>query len=387
MTRVKLGEVARESKLRDDGRKPLPSVGLEHLDSGDVTLRRWDEGGSNTFTKRFLPGQVLFGRRRAYLQKAAVAPFEGLCSGDIITVEAIPGAIHERLLPFVIQNPSLFDFAVGKSAGSLSPRVKWGKLAEFDFDLPEMAEQQELADILWTAEGVKEHYRSLIKSSGDLVKSQFVEMFGESSNAKPGVEIRKLGDLLSVQPQNGLYKSQKYYVADGTGTPIVRVDGFNEGSVANYESLKRLSCTDEEIQLYGLNEDDIVINRVNGSVLHVGKCARIQGLKEPTVFESNMMRFHIDETLLDITFAVAFLCSTDVRNQILKCARVANQASINQENVKNLLMLVPSVEDQSRFSAFVQQVDKSKFALQKSLDDLDAMAKKLMNEELGLGNV
>lgn len=186
-------------------------------------------------------------------------------------------------------------------------------------------------------------------------------MFGESSNAKPGVEIRKLGDLLSVQPQNGLYKPQKYYVADGTGTPIVRVDGFNEGSVANYESLKRLSCTDEEIQLYGLNEDDIVINRVNGSVLHVGKCARIQGLKEPTVFESNMMRFHIDETLLDITFAVAFLCSTDVRNQILKCARVANQASINQENVKNLLMLVPSVEDQSRFSAFVQQVDKSKF--------------------------
>ena len=79
MTHVCLGDVAREIKQKVPAGQELPTVGLEHLDPGEVELAHWDEGVRTTFTKAFSKGQVLFGRRRAYLRKAAVAPFDGIC--------------------------------------------------------------------------------------------------------------------------------------------------------------------------------------------------------------------------------------------------------------------------------------------------------------------
>ena len=128
MSRVKLGDVAREYKATVKDNSGFPIVGLEHLSPGEITLDRWDTDVETTFTKSFKKGHMLFGRRRAYLKKAAVAPFDGVCSGDIIVIEAIPEKINPDLLPFIIQNDLLFDYAVGNSSGSLSPRVKWESL-------------------------------------------------------------------------------------------------------------------------------------------------------------------------------------------------------------------------------------------------------------------
>ena len=110
MAHVCLGDVAREIKQKAPVGQKLPTVGLEHLDPGEVKLAHWDEGVETTFTKAFSKGQVLFGRRRAYLRKAAVAPFDGICSGDI-TVIAPKDNVSPRLLPFIIQNDALFEHA------------------------------------------------------------------------------------------------------------------------------------------------------------------------------------------------------------------------------------------------------------------------------------
>mgnify|MGYP000304339049 CR=1 FL=1 len=150
MSKVLLGEVSHERKETCKGSKEgYPIVGLEHLIPEEITLTTWDEGAENTFTKMFRKGDVLFGRRRAYLKKAAVAPFDGICSGDITVIEADPDKILPELLPFIIQNDDLFDFAVGKSAGSLSPRVKWEHLKNYEFELPDMDKQKALAELLW----------------------------------------------------------------------------------------------------------------------------------------------------------------------------------------------------------------------------------------------
>lgn len=175
MSRVCLGEVAVEHKETcKSSRDGYPVVGLEHLIPEEITLTEWDEGGDNTFTKVFRKGNVLFGRRRAYLKKAAVAPFDGICSGDITVIEAIPDRILPELLPFVIQNDALFDYAVEKSAGSLSPRVKWEHLKNYEFELPEMSKQKALAEVLWSIDATKKAYQRLIKQTDELVKSQFV---------------------------------------------------------------------------------------------------------------------------------------------------------------------------------------------------------------------
>jgi type I restriction enzyme, S subunit len=175
MSKVKLGDVAIEHKETCKGSKDeYPIVGLEHLVPEEVTLTAWSENGENTFTKMFRKGNVLFGRRRAYLKKAAVAPFDGICSGDITVIEAIPDRILPELLPFIIQNDDLFDFAVGKSAGSLSPRVKWEHLKNYEFELPDMDKQRELAELLWAIDATKKSYQKLITATDELVKSQFI---------------------------------------------------------------------------------------------------------------------------------------------------------------------------------------------------------------------
>ena len=175
MGKVLLGDVAEERKETCKGSKEgYPIVGLEHLTPEEITLTKWDNDSDNTFTKMFREGDILFGRRRAYLKKAAVAPFDGICSGDITVIKAIPDRINPRLLPFIIQNNDLFDFAVSKSAGSLSPRVKWEHLKQYEFELPDIKKQEELTELLWAIDNTRKSYQRLIAATDELVKSQFV---------------------------------------------------------------------------------------------------------------------------------------------------------------------------------------------------------------------
>lgn len=174
MNKVLLGDVAeevRENYKETDGNPAV--VGLEHLIPGEIRLKEWSKDTNTTFTKAFHKGQVLFGRRRAYLKKAAVASVDGICSGDITVISAKQDKILPELLPFVIQNDDFFDFAVGKSAGSLSPRVKWSKLKEYEFNLPSLPQQRKLAKLLWSFVDAKEAYEDLIRQTDELVKSKF----------------------------------------------------------------------------------------------------------------------------------------------------------------------------------------------------------------------
>ena len=217
----------------------------------------------------------------------------------------------------------------------------------------------------------------------DLIKARFVEMFGDPELNPKGWPIEALGDVLCVEPQNGLYKPQSDYVQDGTGIPILRIDAFYDGKVTDFSGLKRLNCTDTEKSRYLLAENDIVINRVN-SLEYLGKCARITGMIEPTVFESNMMRFHVDESLIDPCYMTRLLCSAFIYKQILiRAKKAVNQASINQRDVQSFKILVPPIGLQKQFAAFVAQVDKSKAVIQKSLDEAQLLFDSLMQQYFG----
>lgn len=118
-------------------------VGLEHIQPENLNITTWglvEEG--TTFTKVFYPGQVLFGKRRSYQKKAALADFKGVCSGDILVLEAKKDIILPELLPYIIQNDDLFDFAVGTSSGSLSPRTSWKHLSSYKIKVPIHKESQ-----------------------------------------------------------------------------------------------------------------------------------------------------------------------------------------------------------------------------------------------------
>ena len=204
-----------------------------------------------------------------------------------------------------------------------------------------------------------------------LIKARFIEMFGDPYTNPLKWEKLKIKDAVTVEPQNGLYKPQSDYVTDRSGIPILRIDGFYDGIVTDFASLKRLKCSETEKQKYLLLEDDIVINRVN-SIEYLGKCAHIKGLLEDTVYESNMMRMHFDPETYNSAYICKLLCSQFIYDQIVNHAKKAvNQASINQKDVLNFNIYQPPIDLQNQFADFIQQVDKSRFDIKKSIIELE----------------
>ncbi len=128
-------------------------IGLEHLEPGSLHIRAWGNvADGTTFTRRCRPGQVLFGKRRAYQRKVAVAEFDAVVSGDIYVLAPKGDRLLPELLPFLCLSERFFQHAVGTSAGSLSPRTNWSSLASFEFALPPLDQQRRIAEILWAVD-------------------------------------------------------------------------------------------------------------------------------------------------------------------------------------------------------------------------------------------
>lgn len=197
--RVKFGDVVRLNKetCKDPEAAGINRViGLEHLEPGDLRVRSWaDVADGTTFSNRVRPGQVLFGKRRAYQRKVAVADFDAICSGDIYVFEsADPSRLLPDLLPFICQTGSFFDYAIGTSAGSLSPRTNWKSLAEYEFALPPLEEQLRIADCLRAFKRMEEEYRTVCSTASNLSRSMLANTLPKLRGATP----TRLGDISRV---------------------------------------------------------------------------------------------------------------------------------------------------------------------------------------------
>ena len=273
------------------------------------------------------------------------------------------------------------DLLQNKTTGIRNLQVK--SYLNEECPLPTLDEQRKIAVVLDKVSDLIAKRRQQLNKLDEMVKARFIEMFGDPMTNPHNLPKVILGSVLTIEPQNGLYKPQSDYVSDGTGVPILRIDSFYEGKVSNLSSLKRLICSEIELKRYSLYENDIVINRVN-SIEYLGKCGLIQGLVENTVFESNMMRLHVDEHKFHPVYITKLLCSEFIYQQILRRAKKAvNQASINQKDVQSFVVYMPPIEQQDQFAAFVKQTDKSKLAIQKSLEKLEILKKALMQKYFG----
>lgn len=149
-TATTLGEIAECDKKYPEHEKDVERfVGLEFIEADNFQLQGWGEiANGTTFTKRFAKGDVLFGKRRAYLKKVAVADFDGICSGDILVIRAKAKKMLQGLLPYYISADAFIQHAVSTSAGSLSPRTKWKDLAELEVSIPDLKTQERILEVL-----------------------------------------------------------------------------------------------------------------------------------------------------------------------------------------------------------------------------------------------
>ena len=379
MPKVLLGDVSRERKETCKGSKSgYPIVGLEHMVPEELTLTSWSDNSENTFSKVFHKGDVLFGRRRAYLKKAAVAPFDGICSGDITVIEANAERIVPELLPFIIQNDALFDYAVGKSAGSLSPRVKWEHLKNYTFELPDMNKQRELAELLWAMVDAKKSYQELIAATDELVKSQFIEMFGDQTENPFGLPVMALGETCTFYSGTGFPNK---YQGNTSGTyPFFKV-----GDISRNVQDGNVHLADAENYV----EPDVV-KVIKGTIIpagtvvfaKIGEALRLNRRAVTTrecLVDNNVMGIKPDSSMLTEEYFFQFMVGLDMNEYSAATAL----PSVRKSTLEKVDILVPDIAAQNRFSELIRQSDKSKFELEQALSELNATYKRIIAENLG----
>lgn len=304
----------------------------------------------------------MFGRRRAYLKKAAIADFDGICSGDITVIEAIPGKVDPLLLPFIIQNDKFFDYAVSRSAGGLSPRVKWEHLKDYEFDLPPIEEQRILADKLWAAYRLKESYKKLLTATQEMVKSQFIEMFGNPVTNYKKWETQPIQEIAPEKPSNDLQEGNVWLlnldmIEPNTGHIIEKV-------YVDSKELLSVSPFDEGNVLFSklrpyLNK--VVIPNGKGYATTELLPLRPNGKKLNRTFFSYLLRS--DEF---VTYANSIATGTKMPRMPLT-------------SLRKFECILPPMEQQQQFVAIAEQADKSEFELRKSIEAIDQVIKSLIN--------
>lgn len=380
MSTVKLGDVAIESRdsLKEKD-KSLPVVGLEHLIPEQIILTDWNIGQDNTFTKIFEKGDVLFGRRRAYLKKAAVAPCKGICSGDITVIRAKEVKILPELLPFVIQNDIFFDYAVGKSAGSLSPRVKWEHLANYEFNLPELEEQKKLAEILWQIVATMESYKKLLAKTDEMIKAKFVEMFGDPTKFK-SEKLSKNVEEMFIGPFGSDLKNNCFVSKDEAYCIVYEQKHAISGTITDenrYITEKKY----QQLKRFTLLPGDIIVS-CRGTI---GKIFLLPENAPLGIMHPSIMKIRLKKDTYNKKFFISLL-RNKMDELINKADGTSVKMAITATKLGNIDFIIPNLTLQNKYVDLLDRAEESKSAIQASLDSLSAVYKKIIAENLGDSN-
>jgi type I restriction enzyme, S subunit len=277
-------------------------VGLEHIEPENLHIRSWGNVADGiTFTSTFKRGQVLFGKRRAYQRKVAVADFEGICSSDIYVFESKdPNVLLPELLPFICQSEGFYQYAVKTSAGSLSPRTNWSHLANYEFPLPPVDEQRRIADLLWAADEQFQAIKEAITSHETLLKSFILYEYKSAIANYPKSSVDKLGEILM-----GRQKAPKYNKGVNP-RPFLKV--INIGNLEiDLSELEEMDFSEREVARYKLLKGDILLTEGDLiSRFNVGRPAIFNGEIEDCCFQNTLIRFRCNSNMIPFYTLILF---------------------------------------------------------------------------------
>ena len=331
-------------------------LGLEHLDSGSLKVTRFGSEVAPIGEKLVMhKGDVLFGKRRAYQKKVAIAPFDGIFSAHGMVLRPREDVIDKSFFPLFISSDYFLDAAIKISVGSLSPTINWRDLKTLEFELPDLATQRKLAETLWSINDTMETYKKLIAATDELVKSQFMELFGDPVTNTQGREVRPFKDfMLDIR-----YGTSQPPTFNELGEfKFIRATNIKAGRITENGMLRISADEAAKIEKCRLNGNEIIIVR---SGANTGDTCIVTD-----EYRDQYAGYDIIVTLnLEIANPVFFneLMNTHYMQAIIKPLTVrAAQPHINSEQVQNLPMLVVPLQEQEQFATFVRQSDKSKFA-------------------------
>jgi type I restriction enzyme, S subunit len=368
----------------------IPWVKSGELDDNiiqDTEEKITEEGLEESSARIFPAGTLLLAMYGATVGKTAVLGREATTNQAICAISPKDNAFLPPYLQyyFIAIRPQLLQARYGGA----QPNISQTLIRDVSIVLPPLPEQRAIAYVLSKIQAAAQTQAAIAERARELKRALMAKLFTEGLRGEPLKEteigpmpeswsVGVFGDFIASGPQNGIYKHSQFY---GSGTPIVRIDNFNNDGDFTPLAFKCVRVSNDERAIYELKEQDILINRVN-SLSHIGKSTLVPQLPKPTIFESNMMRMALDNSRLLPEYMIRFLCSPRAKVQFLaKAKRAVAQSSINQGDVKSLLFPLPmTLDEQHEIACILQTVDAKITAAERKRAGLEELFRAMLGE-------
>lgn len=348
-------------------------IGLEHLDSMDLEVHRWGSEVAPKGEKLLMKkGDVLFGKRRAYQKKVAIAPFDGIFSAHGMVLRPNEKIVDKDFFPLFISSDYFLDAAIKISVGSLSPTINWRDLRELKFCLPDLETQRKLAKVLWAINATMQKYKVLLAKTDELVKSQFIELFGDVLSNDRGWDYCLLSEVTEFVLGSTPKSSEPSYW-DGDIKWITPAE-IDDNTFELYDSVRHI--TEEGVKAASLRAFPAG-TVIFSSRAPIGKTA-IAGCE---MYCNQGFKNFICSERLNPVYLFALLRLN--KDYFIGLGTGATFKELPKSRLEKISISVPPRSIQDEFEQFYRQSDKSKFELNRALDELTATYKQIIKDNLG----
>lgn len=311
-------------------------VGLEHIDAGSIRIRRWGNPSDVESSKiLFRPGDIIFGKRRAYQRKLAVADFHGICSAHAMVLRPKTDVVAAEFLPFFLQSDEFMHRAVKISVGGLSPTINWGDLAREEFILPTLPGQTSASVALTKALAVADHYQVALSKAEATRLALVFEFENEATRGR----LVPLGSLVDgIEAGKSPPSSGREAAGDEWGVLKVSAVGdwdyfASENKVIDREAFR------EDLQVAA---GDFLVTRANADPASVGRTC-IVGSTPPNLMLSDKtwrLRMRPSEAY-PARALLAWTKSRSFRTHVRKNLNGTDAKNISQKNFLSGLVPEP----------------------------------------------
>lgn len=385
MAKVFLGDVVDhiKDKVNKDETDLEFYVGGEHIEGREIVVRQKGLIQGSTigpaFHMRFQKGDVLLMSRNPHLCKASMVDFDGICSDvSYVCRTKDNNILLQSLLPFIMQTDEFWQFAEENKKGGLPFFLNWKDFARFEFELISIDQQRKISDLLWAFERAKNAYKDLIKKTDDLVKSQFIEMFGDPVDNTKRLPVCQLSEHIQFLT-SGSRGWAKYHADDGEW--FITIKNVKDCKISLDDVQCIVAPNNAEAERTRLREGDLLIS-ITADLGRTGVVTK-EIADHGAYINQHLTCIRLDRDVLNPLYVAFFMESGAGKKQFFEKNLSSVKAGLNFDSIRTLRLLVPPLEDQERFIAFVEQSDKSKFAAKQALDNLNASQKALMNQIFG----
>ncbi len=391
-TKVTLGEIAKN--ISENEYKPKEKgldhcVGLEHLDPGSLKIHRWSLiTPEMSFTRRFYKGQILFGKRRSYQKKVALADFDGICSSDILVIEAKKENFVPELLPFILQDDRFFEYAVGTSSGSLSPRTKWKFLAEYEIWLPSLDEQCRIATMLWAAEDCivkgERFIAAAERAKQVLMRELFSKGIGHTElniNEELGEypnkwKITKIEDLFQVKTGTTPSTSNTIYWEKGEVVWITPTD------LSKYSGEKNIDKSERKIAKIALEKNILNCVPINSIIISTRAPVGYVSINKTEACFNQGCKALVPKVSGTISPDFYYYYLTFNKSLLEQRSGGSTFQELTKNSLEKIPILYPSFAEQEQIAAILTRCDETIAAARANVGAAKALKMKMINEML-----